>query len=544
MSMSHRPSRLVGGAAALAAAALLVGCTAAEPSPTKGAKPELTESLPVPSTEVDRIDWALYAEPSSLDPIYPNDFPPMEVLANVCESLVRITPDFTIEPALAESFEQPDPLTLVYTLRPGVTFHSGAPLTAEDVVYSLNRARSDELGSFHTAVYANVADIVATAPDQVTITLTSPDQTLPQALATGSGRIVSRASTEPQGTDFGGPGSEVDCTGPYQLASWRAGEGISLERFDDYWDDSLPSLVKNVEFSFVRDPAARVNALLSGEVDGTWGVPASGFTRLQSSGAGTLAFGRTSGSYVAMVTDLTGPLADPRIRQALAMSIDQDGIIQAAVAGAADPLAAPASPGTWGFDRPAFEAAYDEIAAADGGLEEAKRLVEEAGAPSEPINIAVTNSQAEMPIIGAEVQRAAQAIGLEAELTSLPADGYNALYSDADARDGIDLIFSLWQTDFPDPTQIYQYLESDNFFNLSAWSNPDFDAALDASRATNDEAERAAALIEAQQLEIDDPTWLPIYTPYNAVFLGAGLTGAPTGSVQLNYPWAAMIGGE
>ncbi len=540
MSMPHRPSRLVQ----VAAAAVLAVCTVTAPSLAKNSKPELTATLPVPTAKVDRINWALYAEPSSLDPIYPNDFPPMEVLANVCESLMRITPDFTIEPALAKSVAQPNPLTLVYTLRPGVTFHSGAPLTAADVVYSLNRARSEKLGSFHKAVYANVADIVATAPDQVTITLSKPDQTLPQALATGAGRIVNQASTEPQGTHFGGPGSNIDCTGPYRLASWRAGEGISLERFDGYWDHSLPALVKDVEFSFVRDPAARVNALLSGEVDGTWGVPASGFARLRSSGAGTLAFGRTSGSYVAMVTSITGPLADPRIRKALAMSIDKLGIISAAVGGAADPLATPASPGTWGFARDDFQQAYTAIDKAAGSVDEAKRLVKEAGAPSQPINIAVTNSQAEMPIIGAELQRAAQAIGLQAKLTSLPADGYNALYSDANARKGIDLIFSLWQTDYPDPTQIYQYLDSRNFFNLAAWSNPDFDAALDASRATNDPSRRAAALIKAQQLEVADPTWLPIYTPYNAVFLRKGLTGAPTVAVQLIYPWAAMIGGE
>lgn len=266
MSISYPRSRIVQAATA----SLIVGCTVTVvPALAQGAKPELTASLPAPITEVDRINWALYAEPSSLDPIYPNDFPPMEVLANVCESLTRITPDFTVEPALAKSVEQPDPLTIVYTLRPEVTFHSGAPLTAGDVVYSLNRARSTELGSFHTAVYANVADIVATAPNQVTITLSAPDQTLPQALATGAGRIVNKASTEAQGTDLGGPGSEIDCTGPYRLTSWRAGEGISLERFDGYWDHSLPLLVKDIEFSFVRDPAVRLNALLSGQIDGT-----------------------------------------------------------------------------------------------------------------------------------------------------------------------------------------------------------------------------------------------------------------------------------
>ncbi len=508
------------------------------------ARPELTPSLPVPTTAVDRINWALYAEPSSLDPILPNDFPPMEVLSNVCESLSRITPSFATEPALASSLEQPDPLTLVYKLRSGVTFQSGAPLTADDVVYSLNRSRSDALGSFHTAVFANVSDIVATAPDEVTIKLSKPDQTLPQALATNAGRIVNKASTEAQAKAFGGPGSTIDCTGPYRLASWRAGEGITLEKFDGYWDKSLPVLAKAIEFSFVRDPAARLTALLSGQIDGTWAVPASGFARLQAGGVGTLAFGTTSGSYVSMITDIKGPLADPRIRRALGMAIDKPGIIAVAVAGAADQLETPASPGTWGFAREDFQKAYDEIAAANGGIEEAKRLVAEAGAPSEPIRIAITNSQSEMPIVGAELQRAAQEIGLNAELVSLPADGYNALYSDAGAREGIDMIFSLWQTDFPDPTQIYQYLEGDNFFNLAAWSNADFDAAMDAAKATDDPAARAAALIEAQRIEVADPTWLPIYTPFNVVFLREGLTGAPTSAVQLNYPWAAMIGGN
>jgi peptide/nickel transport system substrate-binding protein len=527
-----------------AIAALCAGIATTAPSFAEGARPELTPSLPVPTTAVDRINWALYAEPSSLDPILPNDFPPMEVLANVCESLARITPAFATEPALASSMEQPDPLTLVYKLRKGVTFHSGAPVTAEDVVYSLNRSRSDALGSFHTAVYANVSDIVASAPDEVTIKLSKPDQTLPQALATNAGRIVNKASTEAQAKGFGGPGSSVDCTGPYRLASWRAGEGITLEKFDGYWDTSLPVLAKAIEFSFVRDPAARLTALLSGQIDGTWAVPASGFARLQAGGSGTLAFGTTSGSYVSMITDIKGPLADSRIRRALGMAIDKPGIIAVAVAGAADRLETPASPGTWGFAREDFEKAYAAIAATNGGVEEAKRLVAEAGAPSEPIRIAITNSQSEMPIIGAELQRAAQEIGLQAELVSLPADGYNALYSDANAREGIDMIFSLWQTDFPDPTQIYQYLEGDNFFNLASWKNPDFDAALAAAKAAEGPAERAAALIKAQQIEVADPTWLPIYTPFNVVFLRQGLTGAPTSAVQLNYPWAAMIGGN
>lgn len=538
-----RRARLAAFVPLIAATVALAGCTGGGHT-TTGTKPKITEAMAKPTKAVSDLQWALYAEPSSLDPIYSNDFPPLEVLANVCESLLRITPDMKIEPSLAESWTTPDPLTWVYRLRPGVTFQSGAPLTAADVAYSLNRNLDPKLGSFNAAVYANVASITATGTDQVTIKLKRPDQMLNEALATNAGRIVNKAVTQAQGKKFGTPGSTIDCTGPYRLVSWQAGASITLEKYDGYWDTSLPRKVDKIDFSFVRDPAARINALLSGQVQGSWDVPSSGYARLASSGKGTLAFGKTSGSYVAMVSSLTGPLADQRIRRALAMSIDRTGLIRAAVQGAADPLYTPASPGTWGYDRAAFQKAYDAIAAHPGSIADAKKLVAEAGAPTTPIKIAVTNSQPEMPIVGDELQRAAEAIGLKAQIVTLPADGYNALYSDAGARKGIDMIFSLWQTDFPDPTQLYQFLQSDNFYNLAGWKNPTFDALVDKAVGSEDPSVRAQAIIDAQKISVDDPTWLPIYSPYNAVFLGSGLTGAPTASVQLNYPWAAMIGGK
>jgi peptide/nickel transport system substrate-binding protein len=506
--------------------------------------PKLTESLPAAKGDPGPLKWALYAEPSSLDPIYSNDFPPMEVLANVCESLLQIGPDFTFRPGLAESWTNPDPRTVVYQLRKGATFHSGAALTAEDVAYSLGRNLDKSLGSYYDGIYANVASVKATGPTEVTVKLKRPDAQFNQAMATTAGRIVGKAASEKAGKKLGRPDGGVDCTGPFRLADWSAGKSITIERFDAYWDGAKKAKAPSVEFEFIRDPAARTTAMLAGEVDGSWFVPASGYSKLLSTDKGGLYFGRTSGSYVGMVTDLKGPLKDVRVRKALSMAVDRTGIIAAAVSGAAEPLKAAAAPGTWGYEQPALKAAYDALPDPNGPVEQAKKLVQEAGVPTEAITIAVTGSQSEMPVIGTEVKRAGESIGLKVDIKTLPADNYNALYSDAKAREGIDMIFSLWQADYPDPTAIYQYLQTGDTFNFAEWSHPEFDKLVNDAKAATDTAARAKLITRAQQLATEQGIWMPLYTPFNPLFLKKGLTGAPLSSVQLNYPWAADIGSD
>ncbi|MFE2042078.1 ABC transporter substrate-binding protein [Streptomyces sp. NPDC059477] len=568
--MSHplarpgRPRRRRGTATVLTA---LTACTALALSACAGVEkgagsstgtPELTESMPPAKSEVAGLRWALYAEPSSLDPIYSNDFPPMEVLANVCESLLRIDPDLSVQPSLAASWTNPDPLTWVYELRDGVTFHSGAAMTAEDVAYSLGRNLDKSLGSYHDAVYKNVASIEASGDREITVKLKKPDAQFNQAMATPAGRVIGKAAALKAGKKLGRPDGGVDCTGPFALANWSAGKSITLERNDGYWDRARVAKAAEVEFEFIRDPAARTTAMLAGELDGSWFVPASGYGKLLAQGGGatgdggqdgkagdtSLYFGRTTGSYVGMVTDLKGPLADVRIRQALSLAIDREGIISAAVSGAAEPLKAPAAPGTWGYAQPELKAAYEALPDPSGPAEEAKKLVTQAGAPAEPITIAVTGSQSEMPIIGTEIKRAGESIGLKVDIKTLPADNYNALYSDAKAREGIDMLFSLWQADYPDPTAIYQYLQTGDTFNFAQWSDPEFDRLINEAKATADTDQRAQLIARAQKIAVDQSIWIPLYTPFNPLYLNPDLTGAPLNSVQLTYPWAADIGGK
>jgi peptide/nickel transport system substrate-binding protein len=199
-------------------------------------------------------------------------------------------------------------------------------------------------------------------------------------------------------------------------------------------------------------------------------------------------------------------------------------------------------PGTWGYERDAFQAAWDDIDSATLDLDAAKELLATTTAPTEPIVLATTSAEAQTPVIGAEIQSAAAKIGLDVEISSVPVDQYYAVYTDAEARKGIDLYLTAWGTDFADPLQMYRYFETGNFYNFFGFSNPDYDALIAQAGTQSDPAERAASIVEAQRIVVDESLWIPLYAPYNTMFLNARATGAPASYVQLHSPWAAMIG--
>ena len=122
-------------------------------------------------------------------------------------------------------------------------------------------------------------------------------------------------------------------TGPFALTEWTSGESATLTRYDGYWDESLRARAGEVEILFMTDPNARVNALKSGEVDGGWMIPSDAIAQLQGAGTGDMYFGLNTAVGSLVISDLEGPLADPRVRQALLMAMDRQGMVDAAVKG-------------------------------------------------------------------------------------------------------------------------------------------------------------------------------------------------------------------
>lgn len=541
---TRRPGRaaaiIAGG---LGAALALSACTAPEPDTDADVDWELTTTTDAPSGDIDSYTWVSYAEPFSLDYVYAFDYADNQVLANVCESLLRLNPDYTLSPGLAESFEHPTPETWVYTIRDGVTFHDGTPLTAADVVASMNRHLDPAVGSSWYSVYQNVVSIEQTGDRQVTVTESLPDSQFNLAMGGSAGVIESAATLAASGADYGNSTGGVNCTGPFSLAEWRSGESITLQRYDDYWDDELRARSGEVEFIFMNDSTARVNALKSGEVDGGWMIPMDAVAQLESSGVGDVHFGMSTAVSSLIVSNLDGPLGDLRVRKALLMALDRQGIVDAAAKGYGDVTNALTTESVWvGASDSALESAFDGLEAYPYDLEEAKRLVEEAGAVGEEITYATAPIGSDFNIIAQATAAAAESIGLKATIETVTPNAYTALFSDPSAREGIDLFYTVWYLSSPDPLEMYSVLRTDEFSNYGGWSDPEFDQVVNEAIAIDDPAARSEKTAEAQRMANEQLPWLPLFTGPMPVFVGERITGVAPSIAFLYHPWAATIG--
>ncbi|GLX00481.1 ABC transporter substrate-binding protein [Microtetraspora sp. NBRC 16547] len=535
-----RTSRLVAATALLALAVSACGGATSADKNGGSAAFEITEDTPPAKGPVDSVTWSLYAEPQSLDYAYAFDYHPNTVLANVCEQLMRITPDLKVEPGLASAAANPDPKRWVYTIRDGVKFHDGSTLTADDVVASLRRHIDPKVGSYWISAYMNVKSVEKTGPMEVTVHLKKPDQLFNEEMGTSAGTVESAAWLAKEG--YGTPDVGVNCTGPFALESWQKGQALNFKKFDGYWDSSLAPKVNTLKMVFIPDPAARVNALLSGEVDGGYLLPPPGFPKLRTAGTGTLYFGPNTTAVNLIPTDLKGTLGDLKVRRALSMALDREGIIKAAAGGVATPAKAPAAIGAWGIAPEAAKDYYAKLPALTRDVAGAKKLIEEAGATGKKVVIATSTLSPEIGVIANAVQSAGQAIGLKVELKAVAPEAYTALFSDEKAREGIDLVMTIWYNSTPDPLEFYGILETGNFANYGGYSNPEYDALVDEANAQADPAARAEVIAKLQEIAVRDVIWIPLYEVPHSMFLNKRLTGAPTSIAQLMFPWAARLG--
>lgn len=541
-------TRLRRGAAIVAGTAIAaISLTACASGSTGGSTEplewELTEQTAAPSGEVDSITWASYAEPYSLDYAYAFDYADNQVLANVCESLLRLNPDFTLSPGLAESFSNPEPTKWVYQIREGVKFHDGTELTADDAVASMMRHLDPEVGSSWYSVYQNVESIEKTGDREVTVTTMIPDSQFNLGMGGSAGVIESAATLAELGADYGNSSGGVNCTGPFAFDSWKSGETISLTRFDDYWNDELRAKSQSFEFVFMNDGTARANALKSGEVDGTWLVPMDAVKQLRDSGKGDVLFGTNTAVSNLIVSNMEGPLGDVRVRQALLMALDRQGILDAMSSGVGEVTDVFTTPSVWiDGDPAATEAAFTDIESYPFDLEAAKKLVEDAGATGEQITLVTAPIGQDFAVVSQATAAAAKSIGLEAKIETVTPSAYTTLFSDPSAREGVDLFYTVWYLSSPDPLEMYAVLRTGEFSNYGNWSNPEYDALVTEAVSTMDPIERSKLTAQAQQLANAELPWLPLAAAPNAMFMGDRVTGLSPSINFLYYPWAATLG--
>ncbi|MBL3688260.1 ABC transporter substrate-binding protein [Leucobacter zeae] len=496
-----------------------------------------------PGTEpVDEVTWNLPYEPLSLDPMLGFNYAENTVTSNLCESLTRITPDLGTENALADKVENPDDTTYVYTLRSGVTFWDGTPLTADDVVYSLGRQVGTESSTYWSDYFKNVASVEKTGDDQVTVKLSKPDALFAQGMSSAAGAIVSKAAAEQAGEQFGTPKGGLMCTGPFQLDTWAPGKSITLTKNAKYWDDQLIPKVEKLSFGFIADESTAINALRSGDVDGQFFyLPPSGLSQLNDSDA-TITFGKSYIFWSLRAIQETGTFSNPKVREALLSVIDSRAISDVVFQGASVPSAVIAGPAYFGDGEAGelFQKAFDQYEVKPD-IERAKQLIAEAGDVSAPIVLGVQGSSAVHEQTANLVQAAGEAIGLKIETKVIPVEQFGNLYFDPKAREGLDGFFTTYYGNVTDPLDVYTTFTPDSTNNFIKYDGAAQE--LDDARKTLDPVKRAEYTIAAQDKIMRDLPWLPMGDLPVILVQNDRISGATASSAYLGYPWAATIGG-
>ena len=271
-------------------------------------------------------------EPPNLDPASGAAAAIDEIVyANVFEGLTRIREDGTPAPALAQSWTaSEDGLVYEFVLRRNVRFHDGTAFDADDVVFTLERARAPNSSNAQRPIAELIDSVAALAQDRVRVALKEPLADLPVYLGWGDFVIV---APESAGTNAVNPVG----TGPFRFQRWRKGASLTLIRNEDYW--GARSALDQIDFIFIPDPTAAFAALMAGDVDGFPAYPAPENLRALARDARfNIVYGTGEGEMILAVNNARPPFDDIRVRRALNHAIDKQAVIDAALFGYGTPI--------------------------------------------------------------------------------------------------------------------------------------------------------------------------------------------------------------
>ena len=546
--MSRR-RRQTAAAAVMAASALLASACGrsisastapGSVSPTKG----LVTTTAAGTKSVPSVTWAVYRDVNSLDPIFAFDYPENTAISLMCESLLRQGPDGSIGSGLA-TVADPSPTKLVFTLRPGVTFWDGSPVTAADVVYSLDRQTNPAYGGFYGAAFSRVQSIQATGPSQVAITLKQPDYWLKGELSSMAGVVIQKSYAEKQGKNYGTPAGGIMCTGAYEFKSWTAGAGVTAVANPHYWKSAVKPLVQEIVVKGVPDAASFNSGMLTGAIQGSYygGDPA--LSQLEHSSAVKVYQGPGQATDAFIVSATSGPLANVKVRQALSLALDRKALVSDVYQGAALMPRWLANPGTFGYGAGVFDAAYNKSPVLTQDLAKARQLVKAAGVAGQTITIGTSSQIANIATETGAYQQAAEAIGLKVVLKSVSAQNFINFFTSAQARQGVDGFVTVNYGDYADPAALLATIVlPDGSQNYDHFNNPQLTALMDQARGMADPDKRAALVAKAEQLAASLLPWIPNVQPTSILMLSKNLTGAVASFSYMFAPWANTLGGK
>ena len=495
---------------------------------------------------------------ATLDPAIGYDWQNWSMIKSLFDGLMDYVPGTTtLRPGLAESYDiSEDGMTYTFHLRPGVKFHNGREMTAEDVKYSLDRVtnpatQSPGAGFFGSIKgYDAMADGSATElegvkvidPATVEITLSRPDATFLHVMALNFAHVVPKEEVEKWGADFG---RHPVGTGSYKLGEWTVGQRLVFEKNADNWRKGVPYL-DQITFEVGQEPIVALLRLQKGAVDIPGdGIPPAKFQEVMNDpeqAKDVVEGGQLQTGYITMNVT-TPPFDQKEVRQAINMAINKDRIVQI-INGRAVPANQPLPPTMPGY-APDYEGyPYDP--------EAAKALLAEAGFPDGfETELFVYNTDPN-PRIAQAIQQDLAAIGVKASLQSLA----QANVIEAGGNGSAPMIWSggmAWIADFPDPSNFYGPIlgcagAEPGGWNWAKYCNEALDEKAAAADAMADPAksdERLKLWSDIFMQVMDDAPWVPVFNEQRYTMKSTRMGGAddlyvdPV-SIPVNYDYVSV----
>ena len=465
---------------------------------------------------------AIAAPATSMDPQFYNAAPNNTVAVHFFDRLTNRTPDAGLEPWLAQSWTAVSDTIWEFKLRPGVKWHDGENFTADDVAFSLARAPSvpNSPGGFGGFLRA-IARVEVIDPLTIRLHMKAPSPNQPNDLATVA--IISRKHGAGAATEDYNSGKAMIGTGPYRFTRFIAGDRVEMARNDSWWGPK-PAW-ERVNFRFIPNSAARTAALLAGDVDLIDVPPAADLPRLrEDKGLAVVStqglrviylvpdFSRTG--EVTFITDNAGnkldknPLLDPRVRRALSLAINRQGLAERVMQGTASATGQWLPAGTFGYNPDVKPPVFD--------AEGAKKLLAEAGFP-QGFKITLHTPNDRYPNDAATAQAVAQMwsrIGVQTQVEALPW----ASYAGRGAKQ--EWSIGLWGWGSGTAEAGYTLINVIGTFdralgrgtsNHGRYSNPAIDGLTDTALSTLNDGGREKLLRQGVAMAMDDNAFIPLY---------------------------------
>ena len=461
-------------------------------------------------------------EPASLDPHKVESDVEFNIISDLFEGLVSVSPQGEIQPRLALKWENKDNLIWTFHLRPGITWSDGSAITAHDIVWSWQRLVTPTTASPYASYPGNMHIVNARdisegkqppetlgvkALDDTTlqVTLNQPNAAFLAMLAHPSLVPIDKVLVERFGDKWTKP-EHIVTSGSYTLSKWVVNERIVAQRNPKYWDNEH-TVINKVTYLPITSEAVDVNRYKAGEIDIVYTVPVNQFALLKKTMGSQLNVAPQLATYYYELNTTKPPFNDPRVRRALNMGLDKDIIADKVMGQGQRPAWLISQPDIGGvtLKQPDY-ASWPR----DKRIAEAKKLLNEAGFnESHPLvfNLLYNTSETHQRIAIAASSMWKKNLGVEAKLQN---QEWKTML-DTMHTHNFDAVRYAWIADYDDAASFLNNFRTGDSENTSQYSNPAYDKALHDAAKAADTTARGKFYQQAEDLLAEDVPAIPVY---------------------------------